>query len=90
LNALLGLLCAGHDVVSGLRSFQEIFDRILSRVAIDRGLRLAEKRQLPLGDRRQKWLDARDALYEEIQVRPLSLLLHSTANTMDTGKGLEL
>jgi hypothetical protein len=39
------------------------------RVAIDRGLRLAEKRQLPLGARRQKWLDARDALYEEIQVR---------------------
>ncbi|KAG9058891.1 hypothetical protein FS842_000089 [Serendipita sp. 407] len=37
------------------------------RVAIDRGLRLAEKRQLPLGGRRQKWLDARDALYEEIQ-----------------------
>jgi len=44
----------------------------LSRVAIDRGLRLAEKRQLPLGPRRQKWLDARDALYEEIQVRQLA------------------
>lgn len=40
-----------------------------SRVAVDRGLRLAEKRQLPLGrERRQKWLDKRDELYEEIQV----------------------
>jgi len=41
----------------------------VSRVAVDRGLRLAEKRQLPLGrERRQKWLDTRDQLYEEIQV----------------------
>lgn len=77
-------------MVSDLHSFEEIFDRILSRVAIDRGLRLAEKRQLPLGDRRQKWLGARDALYEEIQVRPSSELLHSTANIADSGKGLEL
>jgi GH15 family glucan-1,4-alpha-glucosidase len=36
---------------------------------VDRGLRLAEKRQFPLGrERRQKWLDTRDELYEEIQV----------------------
>jgi hypothetical protein len=43
---------------------------------VDRGLRLAEKRQLPLGrERRQKWLDTRDELYEEIQVcRSLDLL----------------
>lgn len=46
-----------------------------NRVAIDRGLRLAEKRQLPLGGpRRQKWLDARDALYEEIQVSTCCLI----------------
>ncbi|KAG8777583.1 hypothetical protein FRC15_011243 [Serendipita sp. 397] len=43
------------------------YSKIMMWVAIDRGLRLAEKRQLPLGGRRQKWLDARDALYEEIQ-----------------------
>lgn len=43
------------------------YSKIMMWVAIDRGLRLAEKRQLPLGARRQKWLDARDALYEEIQ-----------------------
>lgn len=41
----------------------------VSRVAVDRGLRLVEKRQLPLGrERRQKWLDTRDELYEGIQV----------------------
>jgi hypothetical protein len=46
------------------------------RVAVDRGLRLAEKRQLPLGrERRQKWLDTRDELYEEIQVCRLHELL---------------
>jgi len=46
------------------------------RVAVDRGLRLAEKRQLPLGrERRQKWLDTRDELYEEIQVRRFTTCL---------------
>ncbi|KAG8836036.1 hypothetical protein FRC17_010500 [Serendipita sp. 399] len=43
------------------------YSKIMMWVAIDRGLRLAEKRQLPLSGRRQVWLDARDALYEEIQ-----------------------
>ena len=36
------------------------------RVAIDRGLRLAEKRCLPCPNR-TKWLDTRDRLYETIQ-----------------------
>ncbi|KAH9996578.1 glycoside hydrolase family 15 protein [Russula vinacea] len=35
------------------------------RVAIDRGLRLADKRSLPC-PRRNKWLEARDELYEQI------------------------
>lgn len=35
------------------------------RVAIDRGLRLADKRSLPC-PRRMEWLAARDSLYEEI------------------------
>ncbi|PVF92804.1 glycoside hydrolase family 15 protein [Serendipita vermifera] len=48
------------------------YSKIMMWVAIDRGLRLAEKRQLPLGGRRQKWLDARDALYEEIQEKSWS------------------
>ncbi|KAI0369449.1 glycoside hydrolase family 15 protein [Pilatotrama ljubarskyi] len=37
----------------------------LYRVAIDRGIRLAEKRSLPC-PRRNEWYAARDALYEEI------------------------
>lgn len=35
-------------------------------VAIDRGLRLADKRCLPCPNR-VKWLEVRDAIYEEIQ-----------------------
>lgn len=35
-------------------------------VALDRGLRLAEKRNLPCPNR-VKWLQTRDELYEEIQ-----------------------
>jgi len=35
-------------------------------VAIDRGIRLAEKRCLPC-PQREKWRDARDVLFEEIQ-----------------------
>jgi GH15 family glucan-1,4-alpha-glucosidase len=34
-------------------------------VAIDRGLRLAEKRCLPCPNR-YKWLEARDKVYEEV------------------------
>ena len=34
-------------------------------VAIDRGLRLADKRSLPL-PQRSKWLETRDKIYEEI------------------------
>jgi hypothetical protein len=51
---------------------------------MDRGLRLAEKRQLPLGrERRQKWLDTRDKLYEEIQVRCSTVSLLSVANNVN-------
>jgi GH15 family glucan-1,4-alpha-glucosidase len=38
------------------------------RVAIDRGLRLAEKRNLPCPNR-VKWFETRDKLYEEIQTK---------------------
>ena len=36
-----------------------------SRVAVDRGIRLSEKRTLPNPDR-QRWLSTRDEIYEEI------------------------
>ena len=37
-------------------------------MAIDRGLRLADKRSLPC-PRRDEWLKARDTLYEEIMTK---------------------
>ncbi|KAH9964462.1 glycoside hydrolase family 15 protein [Russula dissimulans] len=41
------------------------YSKIMLWVAIDRGLRLADKRSLPC-PRRNKWLEARDELYEQI------------------------
>lgn len=41
------------------------YSKIMLWVAFDRGLRLAEKRNLPCPNR-VKWLEARDALYEEV------------------------
>ncbi|KAN0121560.1 glycoside hydrolase family 15 protein [Russula decolorans] len=41
------------------------YSKIMMWVAIDRGLRLADKRSLPC-PRRNKWLEARDELYEQI------------------------
>ncbi len=41
------------------------YSRIMLWVAFDRGLRLADKRNLPCPNR-AKWLHARDSLYEEI------------------------
>ncbi|EON96796.1 putative glycosyl hydrolase protein [Phaeoacremonium minimum UCRPA7] len=41
------------------------YSKIMLWVAFDRGLRLADKRNLPCPNR-AKWLEARDSLYEEI------------------------
>lgn len=42
-----------------------VYSKIMLWVAFDRGLRLAEKRNFPCPNR-AKWLEAKDALYEEI------------------------
>ncbi|KAF9511362.1 glycoside hydrolase family 15 protein [Hydnum rufescens UP504] len=42
-----------------------LYSKVMMWVAIDRGLRLAEKRSLPC-PHRQQWYAARDSLYEEI------------------------
>lgn len=42
-----------------------VYSKVMLWVAFDRGLRLSEKRNLPCPNR-AKWLEARDALYEEI------------------------
>ncbi|EMD39530.1 glycoside hydrolase family 15 protein [Gelatoporia subvermispora B] len=44
------------------------YSKIMLWVAIDRGIRLADKRSLPC-PRRNEWLAARDALYEEIMAK---------------------
>ena len=42
-----------------------VYSKIMMWVALDRGLRLADKRSLPC-PRRQDWLTTRDFLYDEI------------------------
>ncbi|GAA5943595.1 hypothetical protein JCM3775_005820 [Rhodotorula graminis] len=45
-----------------------LYSKIMCWVALDRGLRLADKRSLPAPNR-NKWLENRDRLYDEIQER---------------------
>jgi GH15 family glucan-1,4-alpha-glucosidase len=49
----------------GRRHF--VYSKLMCWVAIDRGLRLADKRSFPAD--RDRWLKERDAIYEEIMVR---------------------
>jgi GH15 family glucan-1,4-alpha-glucosidase len=42
-----------------------LYSKVMLWVAVDRGLRLADKRCLPCPNR-MKWLDARDRIYEQI------------------------
>jgi len=53
------------EVRGGRRHF--VYSKVMCWVALDRGLRLADKRSFP-GDR-QRWLENRDAIYEEIMSR---------------------
>jgi GH15 family glucan-1,4-alpha-glucosidase len=50
---------------AGRRHF--VYSKLMSWVAIDRGLRLADKRSFPAD--REKWLKVRDQIYEEIMAR---------------------
>lgn len=49
----------------GRRHF--VYSKLMSWVAVDRGLRLADKRSFPAD--REKWLKVRDQIYEEIMAR---------------------
>ncbi len=53
------------EVRGGRQQF--VFSKLMSWVALDRGLRLAEKRSFPAN--RQVWLEERDAIYEAIMER---------------------
>jgi GH15 family glucan-1,4-alpha-glucosidase len=53
------------EVRSGRRHF--VFSKLMCWVALDRGLRLADKRSFPAD--RSRWLKVRDQMYEEIMSR---------------------
>jgi len=53
------------EVRGGRRHF--VYSKLMCWVALDRGLRLAEKRSFPCD--RQRWLGVRDKIYEEIMSR---------------------
>lgn len=42
-----------------------VYSKVMMWVALDRGLRLAEKRSLPC-PKRNEWMKARDSIYEDI------------------------
>ncbi|KAI5861867.1 glycoside hydrolase family 15 protein [Durotheca rogersii] len=53
-----------------------VYSKVMLWVAFDRGLRLAEKRCLPCPNR-QKWLDARDGIYEEVMEKGYNMEMDS-------------
>ena len=53
------------EVRGGQQHF--LYSKLMCWVAVDRGLRLAEKRSFPAD--REKWLHVRDAIYEEIMAQ---------------------
>jgi GH15 family glucan-1,4-alpha-glucosidase len=53
------------EVRGGQQHF--VYSRLMCWVALDRGLRLAEKRSFPAD--RERWLGVRDQIYEEIMTR---------------------
>jgi GH15 family glucan-1,4-alpha-glucosidase len=53
------------EVRGGARPF--VHSKLMCWVALDRGIRLAQKRSLPAD--RERWIQERDAIYEEIMAR---------------------
>src|SRR5262249_24868929 len=53
------------EVRGGARHF--VYSKFMSWVALDRGVRLADKRSLPAD--RDRWLKVRDEIYEEVMSR---------------------
>ncbi len=54
------------EVRSGRQHF--VYSKLMCWVALDRGLRLAEKRSFP-APQRGRWLEVRDRIYEEVMAR---------------------
>lgn len=58
-----------------------VYSRLMCWVALDRGLRLADKRSFPAP--REKWLKHRDAIYEEVQQKGYDKDLHAFTQTYE-------
>lgn len=58
-----------------------VYSRLMCWVALDRGLRLADKRSFPAP--RERWLANRDAIYEEIQQQGYSEEVHAFTQAYD-------
>ena len=72
------------EVRSGRQSF--LYSKLMCWVAVDRALRLAEKRSFPAD--RDRWLKVRDAIYEEIMSKGWSekrnaFVQHYGSDTLD-------
>jgi len=67
------------EVRGGPRQFT--FSKLMSWVALDRGLRLAAKRGLPADH--QRWIDNRDAIYERIMSHGFSAKKHAFVQSLD-------
>jgi GH15 family glucan-1,4-alpha-glucosidase len=69
----LDWICANWEAPDSgiweMRNHQEhfVYSKVMNWVALDRGIRLAEKRALPAN--REKWIRERDRIYEEVMTR---------------------
>jgi len=68
------------EVRGGRRHF--VYSKVMCWVALDRGLRLAEKRSFPAD--RDRWLRARDAIYEEVMSKGWSRERQSFVQAYDS------
>ncbi|EPE07190.1 glycosyl hydrolase [Ophiostoma piceae UAMH 11346] len=64
------------------------YSQIMLWVAFDRGLRLAEKRNLPCPNR-QKWMQARDEIYEEVMEKGYNPKLKSFIQSYENDTALD-
>ncbi|KAI1390132.1 glycoside hydrolase family 15 protein [Hypoxylon trugodes] len=65
-----------------------VYSKVMLWVAFDRGLRLAEKRCLPCPNR-AKWLDARDAIYEEVMEKGYNSELDTFVQSYENNTALD-
>jgi GH15 family glucan-1,4-alpha-glucosidase len=72
------------EVRGGRRHF--VYSKVMCWVALDRGIRLADKRSFPAD--RQRWMETRDAIYEEVMHRGWNRKRQAFVQTLD-GEALD-